>query len=271
MKDIIQVLRANNIDRILVVSFTNHTVDKTLEMLLDTGETSFVRLGGRSKNKRIAEFSLEKLEEASKNPPEVGAKYRNMRMMNERLDSIVKKLQNLISEEDIVEWLQSEYPRQHQSLKNPPERITPSNRAQKSKIPTSPSHSFFSLWIKGRDIQLNKAKPTHLQDELSEENINGRQPNKVLIRSSTSNEKDSLPLNSPAIPPKQKPTRVLADLLVSEDVWMMTTEERRILFQSWKESAMAKLRDSLTTDLKRAKEDFQNAQESWESVKHSVR
>ena len=263
-------MRANSVDRILVVSFTNHTVDRTLEMLLDTGETGFVRLGGRSKHERIAEFSLEKLEEASKNPPEVGAKYRNMRTMSERLNSIVEKLQNLIPVEDIAEWLQTEYPKQHQSLKNPPEHIIPSNRRQKSKIPTSPSHSLFSQWIKGRD---NKAKLTHLQDELSEENINDPQPNKPLNRSPTSNEKDSLPSNSPAIPPKhqQRPARLLAELLASEDVWMMTNEERRILFQSWKESAITKLRDSLTASLKRAKKDFEGARESWESVRDSVR
>ena len=266
MKDIIQVLRANNVDRILVVSFTNHTVDKTLEMLLDTGEAGFVRLGGRSKNKRIADFSLEKLEEASKNPPEVGAKYRNMCIIKERLNSIMEKLQKSISEDDIVDWLHTEYPRQHQSLKDSPECITFSNRTQK---PTSPSHSLLRQWIKGRDIQLNKIKLTHLRDETSEENIND---NKMLNRS-TSNEGDSLPSSNPAVPPKhqQKPARLLADLLVCEDVWMLATEERRVLFQSWKELAMAKLQDSLTADLKAAKEAFESARESWESVRDSVR
>lgn len=270
-------MRTNNVDRILVVSFTNHTVDKTLEMLLDSGETSFVRLGGRSKHKRIAEFALEKLEDASRNPPELSVKYRNMRMMSDRLKDIIEKLQNPISEGDMVEWLQNEYPIQYQSLEIPPEHVTSSNRPQNPKPPTSTagvsSPSLFSWWIKGRDIQLDKAKLTHFQEGFSEEKGQPNHPSKVLDRPSTSGQRDPpLSWNS-SVPSKrhQKPARLLADLLVNEDVWMMTTEERRVLLQGWKESATAKLRSSLTASLKRAKEEFETARESWESVRDSVR
>lgn len=253
MKDIIRVLIASNVDRILIVSFTNHTVDNTLEMLLDTGERSFVRLGGRSKHKRIAEFALEKLEDSSGNPPELNTKYRNMRLMDQRLKDIVEKLQNPIPEGDIMEWLQREYPEQYQSLKDPPEHVISSKRVQGTQPPTGDgSPSLFSRWIKGRDVQLNKAKLTHLQDELPEEEENV-QPN----HSSTKRHR--------------KPARLLPDLLGSENVWMMSTEERKNLFQSWKESATVKLRDDLTVKLKRAKEAFENARETWEAVRDSVR
>jgi len=270
-------MRANDVDRILVVSFTNHTVDKTLEMLLGTGETGFVRLGGRSKNKRIADFSLEKLEDASRNPPEVGVKYKNMRILGTRLKDIVEKLQSSISEEDIMEWLKSEHPLLYKSLKDPPEHIIPPNRVQNQTSSSGVcSPSLFSQWIKGRDIKLNKAKLTYLQDELSEENNNGPQSNHsstVLDPPPTSNGRDSLPLYDPAVPSKnqQKPSRLLADLLVSEDIWLMTTEERKILFQSWEGSTTVKLRDLQMANLKRAKEDFESARESWESVRDAVR
>jgi hypothetical protein len=204
-------MRANNVDRILVVSFTNHTVDKTLEMLLDTGETSFVRLGGRSKHKRIAEFALEKLEDASRNPPELSAKYRNMRGMGDRLKDIVEKLQNPISDGDIVEWLQSEYPIQCNSLKTPPEHVVSSNRPQNPKLPTSTagvsSPSLLSRWIKGRDIQLDKAKLTHLQEEegFSEEKGQPNHPSIVPDRPSTSGRRNPLLSWNPAVPSKRHP------------------------------------------------------------------
>ena len=235
MKDVIRVLVASKVDRILVVSFTNHTVDKTLEMLLATGEKSFVRLGGRSKHKIIAEFGLEKLEDASRNPPELNMKYRNMRVVAKRLKDIVEKLQNPISEEDIMEWLQRKYPEQYRSLNDPPKHVVPPNRVQNAKLPTGDSRpSLLSPWM-------NKAKRTHLQDDLPEEGVQ--------------------PSHSSRAP----------DLLVNENVWMMSIEERKNLFRSWEESATIELRDSLTLKLKKAKEDFESAREAWESGRDSVR
>jgi hypothetical protein len=247
VKDVIRVLIANNVDRILVVSFTNHTVDNTLEMLLDAGERSFVRLGGRSKHKRIAEFALEKLEDASRNPHELNMKYRNMRVMDEKFKGIVEKLQNPISEGDIMEWLQGEYPEQYQSLKGPSKHVMPSNRVQDAKLPTGDSSpSLFSQWIKGRDIQLNKAKLAHMQDKSPEQDAQPNHSSRVL-------------------------DRPLSDQLVSDNVWMMSIEERKILFQSWKKSATDKQRDSLTTNMKNAKVAFESARDAWESVRDSVR
>jgi hypothetical protein len=263
-------MRANDVDRILVMSFTNHAVDKTLEMLLDSGETGFVRLGGRSKHKRIAEFALEKLEDASNNPPEVRVKYRNMREISEGLQNIVGKLQNPVSEGDIEEWLQNEYQGQYLSLKNPPGHVTSPSRVQKPKASTLSSPSLFSQWIKGRDIQLNKAKLTDSQDALPDENVEDQKPN----YSSKVSDQPFAPSrkHTPALPSKrhQKLARLLPDLLDCEDVWMMTTEERGILFQSWKELATAKLRKSLMLELERAKKDFETCRESWEFVRNSV-
>lgn len=260
---------ANNVGRILVVSFTNHTVDNTLEMLLDTGERSFIRLGGRSKHKRIAEFSLEKLEDASRNPSELSTKYRNMRVIDERLKNIVEKLQCPISEGDIIEWLQRESPEQYQSLKNPPEHVTSSNRVQNANLSTSGrSPSLCNQWLKGRDVQLNNAKLTHSQDELLEENGQPSHSSRVLDRPPTSGRGDS-PLCDPDVPSKghRKPARLLTDLKVCEHVWTMSTEERKNLFRSWKESATVGLRETL----KGAKEDFERAREAWESARDLVR
>src|SRR5260370_37436788 len=155
-------MRANNVERILVMSFTNHTVDKTLEMLLDTGETSFVRLGGRSKHRRIADFALEKLEDDSKNPEDVNAKYKNMRTLEDRLRTIAEKMQSPISEEDIVVWLRKANPNHFQSLQNPPEHLTSPIRAQNPMSPTlstsTCSLSCLTHGIKQRDIYLNWLK-----------------------------------------------------------------------------------------------------------------
>lgn len=275
VKDIIRVMIANNVGRILVVSFTNHTVDNTLDMLLDARERGFVRLGGRSKHKRIADFALEKLEDVSKNPSELNTKYRNMRVIEERLKNIVEKLQSPISEGDIMEWLKLRSPEQYQSLKNPPEHVTSSKRVQNAELSTSDrSPSLCIQWIKGRDVQLKNARLTHLpQDELPEENVQPNQSSRVLDRPPTPDRGDSLPLRAPPVPSKghPKPARLLPDLLVCEHVWMMSTEERKNLFQSWKESATIETRNSLTESLKTAKEEFETARKAWEDARDEVR
>jgi len=266
---------ANSVGRILVVSFTNHTVDNTLDMLLDTGERSFVRLGGRSKHKRIADFALEKLEDASTNPIELNTKYRNMRVMEERLKNTVEKLQSPIAEGDIMEWLKEESPEQYQRLNNPPEHVTSSNRVQNAKLSTDDgSPSLCSQWIKGRDIQLNKARLIHLpQDELPEENVQPDHSSRFLDQPPTSGRGGSPLLCDPTVPSKvhRKPALLLPDLLVCEQVWMTSTEERKNLFQSWKESATVKLRNLQTASLKKAKEELESARETWEDGRDSVR
>jgi hypothetical protein len=63
-----QILLASTNDTILCVCYTNHALDDFLEGLLDVGIHDIVRLGGRSKNERLAEFNLRELAKAGKAP-----------------------------------------------------------------------------------------------------------------------------------------------------------------------------------------------------------
>ena len=53
-----QTIHATTDFTILCVCYTNHALDSFLEALLDEGITSVVRVGGRSKNERVKEYSL---------------------------------------------------------------------------------------------------------------------------------------------------------------------------------------------------------------------
>lgn len=53
-----QIILASTSETILCVCYTNHALDDFLEGLLDGGIRDIVRVGGRSKNERVAEFNL---------------------------------------------------------------------------------------------------------------------------------------------------------------------------------------------------------------------
>ena len=60
---IIDVLLANNVGTILMIAFTNHALDHMLCSVLDSGITKkIVRLGSRSSDERISQFSIEAME-----------------------------------------------------------------------------------------------------------------------------------------------------------------------------------------------------------------
>jgi hypothetical protein len=53
-----QTILSSTNETILCVCYTNHALDDFLEGLLDVGICDIVRIGGRSRNERLAEFNL---------------------------------------------------------------------------------------------------------------------------------------------------------------------------------------------------------------------
>lgn len=62
-----QIIRQNTKYSILCVCYTNHALDQFLEHLLDAGESDMVRIGSRSKSKKLDCFTLSKLSESKTN------------------------------------------------------------------------------------------------------------------------------------------------------------------------------------------------------------
>lgn len=63
LKTLVHNKKAGRLGPILVVTFTNHALDQSLENLLDHGITQIVRLGSRSKSERLTELNLRKVAE----------------------------------------------------------------------------------------------------------------------------------------------------------------------------------------------------------------
>ncbi|KAH0370150.1 hypothetical protein KCU65_g2843, partial [Aureobasidium melanogenum] len=63
LKTLVHNKKEGRLGPILVVTFTNHALDQSLEHLLDEGITQIVRLGSRSKSERLTELNLCKVAE----------------------------------------------------------------------------------------------------------------------------------------------------------------------------------------------------------------
>ncbi|KAI5201119.1 hypothetical protein E4T39_05341 [Aureobasidium subglaciale] len=63
MKTLVNNRKTGKLGPILVVTFTNHALDQSLEHLLDEGITQVVRIGSRSKSERLTNLNLRKVAE----------------------------------------------------------------------------------------------------------------------------------------------------------------------------------------------------------------
>ncbi|THX78525.1 hypothetical protein D6D04_05708 [Aureobasidium pullulans] len=63
VKTLVSNRKTGKLGPILVVTFTNHALDQSLEHLLDQGITQIVRLGSRSKSERLTDLNLRKVAE----------------------------------------------------------------------------------------------------------------------------------------------------------------------------------------------------------------
>jgi hypothetical protein len=63
VKTLVNNRKAGKLGPILVVTFTNHALDQSLEHLLDQGITQVIRIGSRSKSERLTDLNLRKVAE----------------------------------------------------------------------------------------------------------------------------------------------------------------------------------------------------------------
>jgi hypothetical protein len=97
-----------------------------LTSVLDADITKrIVRLGGRSKDERISQFSLRKLEEVQGRSERLDhafkGQYRQLRDVERKMDAVLKKLQKRsIESAEMEEYLEFSFPERYEDLINLP-------------------------------------------------------------------------------------------------------------------------------------------------------
>ncbi|KAG9695911.1 hypothetical protein KCU95_g3802, partial [Aureobasidium melanogenum] len=112
MKTLVNNKKAAALGPILVVTFTNHALDQSLEHLLDHGITQIVRLGSNSRSERMADINLRKVAATVERTKAENSEYGKTRgQMDDQTVTITRYLQSLSRDtQNVREYLAQNQP-----------------------------------------------------------------------------------------------------------------------------------------------------------------
>ncbi|RXK38429.1 hypothetical protein M231_04338 [Tremella mesenterica] len=190
--ELLRLLFHNNVGPVVLLAFTNHALDHILRAAHDSGVTKdMLRLGSRSKDEVVSQYSLETLEHTQRKTSLHTEKSKFTGQMKD-LEAQMKRVSENITrsdatEEQIRHYLQQDHPALFASINNPPAyvRALYINSADLDGWSTAgrkrTSQSLWAFWQAGLDLDHlrtlnappakktfdNKPIPTNRFDELS--------------------------------------------------------------------------------------------------------
>ncbi|KAK0186426.1 hypothetical protein F5146DRAFT_1161311 [Armillaria mellea] len=198
-KELLRVLFANKVRPIVMIAFTNHALDHMLLSLLDAKiTTNFVRLGSRSSDERINEYTLDKLERmkdgASSPLDQIVRKERfSMGRLEDEMRTILQHIQKPAHTwETVTDYLQENFPDHLDSFINPPFWIdklaedlrqdiqaegqwtTVTNSKKKGRDVDIPN-TIYAFWKTGQDISFIQPPPPPQSNAQSFKGKKGKQ------------------------------------------------------------------------------------------------
>ncbi|THH30127.1 hypothetical protein EUX98_g4067 [Antrodiella citrinella] len=126
---LIRVLLANHAGPILMIAFTNHALDHMLMSVLEANITEkIVRLGSRSADETISQFSLENMEKVagrSRLERAFASLYYDLKNAEKAVDAFMKDyLKAEVESGSILEYVEIFYPIQHYYFFAPPQWVS---------------------------------------------------------------------------------------------------------------------------------------------------
>ncbi|TFY62891.1 hypothetical protein EVJ58_g3578 [Rhodofomes roseus] len=167
---LLRALIANRIGPILMIAFTNHALDHLLGSVLDAGITrKIVRLGSRSGDERIAEFSLENMEKVagkSRLDRAFSGHYKELRDVEDDIRKLMSEFQkSKVDSAEILAHMALTSPAHFEFFTNAPRWITLLYELENSgdgqggwRVTGRGGHdedvdtSLYAHWLAGRDI-----------------------------------------------------------------------------------------------------------------------
>ncbi|TRM69481.1 hypothetical protein BD626DRAFT_12882 [Schizophyllum amplum] len=182
--ELLRVLLAAKAKPILLIAFTNHALDHLLGSILDAKFTrKIIRLGSRSADERISQYSIETLElvEGQSRLDRASQRYfRELKDIEKDIEQLMHKyLSTEVSSEEKRQHLGLTYPEHDEYLGTPPVWIATIKRQRDADeedgfmrvhhgAPAgSPDNTLYAYWSEGRD--LDYIQRVHEQPEASVE------------------------------------------------------------------------------------------------------
>ncbi|KAJ3886388.1 hypothetical protein GG344DRAFT_69709 [Lentinula edodes] len=282
-KEILRVLFKNKISPVVLIAFTNHALDHMLLSLLDANITSnFVRLGSRSSNERIAEYTLDKLEKTVSEKKAldrtVGREYASLKKSEEWMKTVLDRIQiPEVTFNGITEHLRRSYPSQSEWIHEPPFWIaqlfeslrtvaneggqwTQVSHKKRRSEDKQIAETIYGFWKLGQDLEFI------------------RPPNSGLIHISTTQPKVSkrqkkkevktVMHNVPSVP---ESCRFISELVGIDNVWTMSSEERLMLATFWEDEMRRNAYEKCLDEYKDARQNYEVACQRFNDVKDENR
>ena len=234
--------------------------------------TNIVRLGARATDERIAQYSLNKLEQLAGHGELDRPRRRQFAILKEvegHMDGIMNQIQlPQLTSEYAETYLDFHYTQHADSLRDPPfwiaelfRKVTEDENENGEWIEVSRSKKsaqdaeikgIYGFWKSGRDIEFIQPPPTSSQM---------MDPRQAFF--------DELGFLGmiPRIPSGQRP---LERLVVGDNIWSMSLSERRCLAESWEDEMRRIAYESNLDEFDRLKQQYKDACRVYEDVQDEV-
>ncbi|KAG9089663.1 hypothetical protein FRC06_001443 [Ceratobasidium sp. 370] len=290
--EIIKLLVRNAVTPIVLMAFTNHALDHMLLSVLDKVTTSIARLGSRSSDERLSQFSLHNMtRESTEHKVAIGRKWKAMKEAEDEMkvlmNSMIKKH---VPRQDLNTTVLLDCPEHYDNIFTPPRWIGAlyivytdvddgwdvsgnKKRGKPSKL---------EFWRDGQDLSwLSPPDPKHESADLGGTNryaaIGGksggnqeanyqRQVRKHQAQRLAFLQKYGQ-LSIPPVPSTNRPLEVLEK---DACVWSMSVPERQRLFQRWKAATLERMGDSRLNDFLRLRDSHAEARQEYQNIQDQV-
>ncbi|KAI9445926.1 hypothetical protein H4582DRAFT_1805091 [Lactarius indigo] len=281
-KEILRVLFTSKIRPIVLIAFTNHALDHMLTSVLDAKiTTNVVRLGSRTTDERIEQYSLYKLEQLSGRGDldrPIRREYAAMKQVEEEMTRIMNRIQLPgLTWEDAERFLDFQYPQHADSFRGPPfwiaevfRRIKEDEiengewkRASKGKkAPRDAEISgVYALWKNGRDIEFIQPPASSSKKAAGKK---GADPDPRVVFFNELGFEGQIP----RVP---SGSRTLEQLTGVYNVWSMSLSERQRLAEAWEDDMRNIAYDSLLAEFDQLKEQYKEACKVYEDIQDEAR
>ncbi|KAF5371454.1 hypothetical protein D9757_009973 [Collybiopsis confluens] len=311
-KEILRVLFQSKIRPVVLIAFTNHALDHMLLSLLDANITSdFVRLGSRTTNERIAEYSLDKLErtvsEKSTLDRTVRKEYASMKGLEETMKKILEQIQiPEVTLSGITAYLEASHPSQLESVQHPPYWIEklyedifrgPDSKDDNAEAWTRVSHkkrraedkqiadTMYGFWKLSQDLEFIRPPTVDVQEASTSAKGKARKkavketPAVRMQRAQAVLAEHKIRMHSffgalgfgDLVPPLPQGQRPIDQLLRVDNVWSMSVQERLTMALYWENCMRQEAYRSCLHEYESARKDYEEACKRYNDAKDENR
>ncbi|CDO69109.1 hypothetical protein BN946_scf185042.g11 [Trametes cinnabarina] len=298
-KEIIRVLFASKIRPIVLIAFTNHALDHMLTSVLDAGITDkLVRLGTRSSDERISQYTLDKLEKIAATTQMDRAfkrQYATMKKLEEQMSEVMTSIRlPLVSWDTIETYLDIHYPEHADSFRMPPfwisdlsslmwaeeeqlgewQEAKKKSSKKKETVDGSVSRTLYGFWRAGKDLDFLQLPPAESRQSPKGKEIAPPESAYVDLESSLLTDRaaffEVLGFGG-ATPPVPITNRSLSALHSCANVWGMSAPERHRLADDWEQKIRRNAYASQLQHYNALRDEYKSACKDYEDMKDENR